>query len=216
MVESVIMKDNPIMKFGSSEVFCDKDCFFESFSRFFDDFDFFAISFLEYFGSSLNFIDICNLDFLIFLMNEILRPEVYFEFLMNRNDRTDCNFFSFNIYEMNTFECSVLRMQFFCESPYFHEMKEDFSSITIRSDSTFLGQKKEGEVNENILKCQHRNEKESEILESEVCFFRRVLRLSGGSSFASRGTFFRMISDNCIEIDDSVEVIERNDLKGLK
>jgi hypothetical protein len=55
-------------------------------------------------------------------------------------------------------------------------MKDDFSSRTMRNDSTFFENEKEAEVNENILRCEPRNEnanengKEAEIIESEVPF----------------------------------------------
>jgi hypothetical protein len=107
-------------------------------------------------------------------------------------------------------------MRFFYELTYFIEMKDDFLSTTMRNDSTYFENKKEAELNENILRWEHRNERDPEIIESEVCFFRQVLRLSGGSSCADEDSFFRMISNNCIEIDESVKVIRKNDLKGLK
>jgi hypothetical protein len=54
-------------------------------------------------------------------------------------------------------------------------MRDEFSSKTIRNESTFCENETEGEVNKNILRYEHGNEKEKEkekkIAESEACFF---------------------------------------------
>jgi hypothetical protein len=97
MVENVMINESSMIKLESKEFFCHKDWIFQSFGRFFES------SILTCFDSSLNFIDIYNLDFLIFLMNDILHPKVYFVFLSNRNRRINCNFFSFGIFEMKAF-----------------------------------------------------------------------------------------------------------------
>jgi hypothetical protein len=61
----------------------------------------------------------------------------------------------------------------------------------IRNDSTVRSAEKEGEVNVNILRGEHRNknentkEKQAGIIESEVYISREVLRFSAGSSHES-------------------------------
>jgi hypothetical protein len=126
-------------------------------------------------------------------MNEIIVPKMYFE--------------------MKAFQCSVLRIPFFYELNSFRETKGDPISRMRSNDSNFFVKKKEREVNENIWRGSEENEHNNEIIENKVSFIRQILRLSGGSN---RHTFFRMTSDNCVEIDDSIDVIERADLIGLE
>jgi hypothetical protein len=56
-------------------------------------------------------------------------------------------------------------------------------------------------------------EKENEMIENQVHVLRQVLKLSRGSGCDS---LFRMTSDKCIEIDDSVEIITISDLRCLQ
>jgi hypothetical protein len=195
MSDNGIGNEIAMINFESSEVVCENNCFFEQFCQCFDNFVISKSLIFEYFDSSLNFLDISNFDFLFLLKNEIVVSNV------------DC--------QMKTLECSILRIEFFCELNCFDEMKDDLISIMRINDSDFFVNEKERETNENILGCdqENENENENEMTEDKMSFIRQILRLSGGST---GHTSFRMTSDNCVEIADSVKIIEKKDLIGLE
>jgi hypothetical protein len=79
-----------------------------------------------------------------------------------------------------------------------------FEELINETDDSILKKKEEG--SEEIF-CVNEKEK----IESKVNCFREVLRLSGGSLSENKSRFWGLKSNNCIEIDRSLELIRWND-----
>jgi hypothetical protein len=118
------------------------------------------------------------------------------------------NEFYYNFDENKKSQFSMLEMSIFCDSLFLIANERTVDSKVRTYDAAFV-------LNQNqIYECQFSWKCANDTIESDFDVFREVLRLSGGSSCEGISTFYRQRSNHCIEIDDSVRIIDVNTFRG--
>jgi hypothetical protein len=173
----------------------------QRFCRTVERFAFFETSILEYLNIILsnkyyialfNLIGISNPNFAISVMNAIKKKHFSSVYLRKMKDVIKYHEI-YSIFSDSSFLIDPERIVDWKIRPF---------------DTTFV-------LNENqIAECPFSWKCSNNTIEKGFSVFREVLKLSGGSDCESVSTLYWKKSNQCIEIDDSVEIIELNIFRG--
>jgi hypothetical protein len=119
----------------------------------------------------------------------------------------DCGLFSSNFHEGMKSDISLERKISFYSSESLIELKAFPESTIGKNEIGFLMKQREKEREEAEFSIKSENES----IEKEMNYFREILQLSGGSFWGKHFNVCDVKSNECFEIDSSVENIESRD-----
>jgi hypothetical protein len=208
--EETIGQEKSLRKTEFEEVSENIVCFHLGFCRILEKFDFFESSVLEYldvilsnecFVLSFNLIAISSIAFNCFVMKEMAKK--YFDSVSFgiMKDIIECNMFCCNFQERQQCKFPLVQMPVLCDWAFLLAMHRNIDSKVTTCDSAFV-------LNQNEIKeCQFSSQSPTDKIGKEYSVPCEVLKLSGGSGCKSVSTFLRKKTNHCIEIDDSVQII---------
>jgi hypothetical protein len=215
VIKTGIGKEKSLIKIKSDEFYDDIVCFDLRFCQIVQRFAFFEASILEHlyvilsngcFVSALNLIGIFNVDFVCFVMKEVMKKHFCSVCLRTTKDIIRCHKFYCNFYERNKSEFSMLEMPIFSDLTFLIEPERIVDWRIRACDTAFLWN--------HVIEFEFSRRCEYDKIETEFDVFREVLKLSGGSGRENVSTSYRKKSHRCLDIDDSVEIITRRAVYG--
>jgi hypothetical protein len=185
-----------------------------------------------YFEGSFDQIAYLNVNLNFFWNNKMMIRNIKSKYLLNMKDGTDYHPFFSDLIDRKESDSSFERNEYFCSSVFCIENSIIFSLKIVGIDNCFLlkftkdsasdiffweqNEHENANANENANENENENENQNanEITVSKMDEIGQLLKFSGGSGVGSCSSFSKMKSPNVIEIEDSVEIIGKEDFKS--